>query len=137
MALHSELRSECNTIPMGIGYPVRQTLTNAVVQTSINNLNVFKSFQLVEAFEPSTLQSNAMKFARINARSLKDVLASMSSDYMCHHSSSIKTNNFPPPLRVNNTRSGSPKKTDLVSKKAKINQIAVLRHVGRRYIKHA
>jgi len=36
------LRSECNTIPTG--YPVRQTLTKAVVQTSIKNLNVFNSF---------------------------------------------------------------------------------------------
>ena len=52
MALHSE----CNAIP--IGYPVRQTLATSVVQTSINNLNVFKSFQLMLT-PPSILLSNA------------------------------------------------------------------------------
>jgi len=62
--------------------------------------------------------------------SFKDVLALMSSDYMCHHSSIIKTNSFPPPLQVYNMRPGSPKKADLVSKKAKINLIAVLRQIG-------
>jgi len=122
-----EWHSDGNTI--STGNSVRQPLTKAVVQTSINNLNVFKSFQLMLA-SPSTLLSKAMKFARINARSFKGVLASMSSDYMCHHSSNIKTNSFPPPLRVYDTRPGSPKKLDLVSKKAKINQIAVLRHIG-------
>jgi len=83
-----EWHSECNTI--SIGNPVRQPLTKAVVQTSINNLNVFTSFQLMLA-PPSTLLSNAVKFACINARSFNDVLVSMSSDYMCHHSSNIKT----------------------------------------------
>jgi len=111
-----ELHSECTAIP--IGNPVRQALTKAVIQTSINNLNVFKSFQLMLA-PPSTLLSNAMKFARINARSFKDVFASASSEYMCHYSSNIKTSSFPPPLRVYDTRRGSPKKVDLVSKKAK------------------
>ena len=91
-----------------------------------------KSFQLMLA-PPSTLLSNTMKFARINARSLKDVLASLSSDYMCHHSSNIKTNSFPPPLRAYNMEPGSSKKADLVSEKAKINQIAVLRHIGYTY----
>jgi len=84
---------------------------------------------------PSTLQSNAMKFARINARGFKGALASMFSDYMCHDSSNIKTNSFPSPLRVYNTRPGSPKKADLVSSKAKINKIAVLRHIGYAYNK--
>ena len=79
---------------------------------------------------PSTLLSNAMKFARINTRNFKDVLASMSPDYMCHHSSNIKTNRFPPPLRVYDTSPGSPKKPDLASRKAKINHIAVLGHIG-------
>jgi len=37
-----EWHLECNTI--SIGNAVRQSLTKAVVQTSINNLNVFKSF---------------------------------------------------------------------------------------------
>jgi len=105
-----EWHSECNNI--SIGNPVRQTLTKAVIQTSVNNLNVFKSFQLMPV-PPSTLLSNAVKFARINARSFKDVLASMSSDYMCQHSSNIKTNNFPPTLRVCGTRSGSPKSQTL------------------------
>ena len=86
-----EWHSECNTIP--ICCPVTQPLTKAVVQTSINKLNVFKSFQLMLA-PPSTLLSNTMDFARINARSFKDMLASMSSDYMYHHSSNIKTNSF-------------------------------------------
>ena len=58
-----EWHSECNTIP--IGKPVRQPLTKAVVQTSINSLNVFKSFQLMLG-QPSTLLSNVVKFARIN-----------------------------------------------------------------------
>jgi len=49
-----EWHSECNIIL--IGNPVRQTLTKAVVQTSINNLNVFKRFQLLLA-PPSTLLS--------------------------------------------------------------------------------
>ena len=78
----------------------------------------------------STLLSNAMKFARINACSFKDVLASMSSEYMCHHSSNIKTNSFLPPLRVYDTRSGSPKKPNLASETTKLNQTAVLRHIG-------
>jgi len=77
-----------------------------------------------------TLLSNAMEFARIHARSFKDVLASVSSDYMCHHSDNIKTNSFAPPLGVYDTRPGSPKMADLVSKKAKINHIAVLRYAG-------
>jgi len=53
-----ECHSECNTI--STVNQVRQPLTKAVIQTSINNLNVFKSFQLVLA-PPSTLLSNAMK----------------------------------------------------------------------------
>ena len=122
-----EWHSECNTI--SIGNPVRQPLIKAVVQTSTNNLNVFKSFQLMLAL-PSTLLSNAMKFACINAHSFKDVLASMSSDYMCHHSNNVISNSFPPPLRVYDTQSGSPQKPNLVSKQAKIYQIAVLRHIG-------
>jgi len=69
MALHSR-------IEFGMQYHV---------QTSINNLNVFKSFQLM-LVPPSNLLSNAMKLACINTRSFKDVLTSMSSDYMCHHS---------------------------------------------------
>jgi len=72
------------------GNPIRQPLTKAVVQTSINNLNVFKSFQLMLA-PPSTLLSNAVKFTCINACGFKDLLASMSSDDVCHHSSNIKT----------------------------------------------
>jgi len=127
-----EWHSECNTI--SIGYPVRQPQSKAVVQRSINNLNVFKSFQLMLA-PPSTLLSNAMKFARIHARTFKDVLASISSDYICHHSSNTKTNSLPPPLRVYDTRPGSPKKVNIASKKAKINQIAVLRHIGCTYSK--
>jgi len=95
-----EWHSECSTIL--IGYPVRQTLTKAVVQTSTNNLNVFKSFQLMLA-PPSTLLSNVMKLAHINACSFKDVLASMSSGYMCHHSSNIQINSFTLPLRVYDT----------------------------------
>jgi len=103
---------------ISISNPVRQPLTNAVVQTSINNLNVFKIFQLM-LVPPSTLLSNTMDFDRINERSFKDVLASMSSDYMCHHSSNIKTNSFLPPLQVYDTRPGSPRRADLVSKKTK------------------
>jgi len=37
-----EWYSECNTI--SISYPVKQPLTKAVLQTSINNQNVFKNF---------------------------------------------------------------------------------------------
>jgi len=107
MTLHSKIAFRIQY--HSIGYPVRQTLTKAIVQTSINNLNVFKGFQLMLA-PPSTLLSNTMKFARINAHSFKDVLASMSSDYMCHHSRNIETNSFPPQLRVYNKQSGSPKK---------------------------
>ena len=111
-----EWHSECNTIL--IGNPVRQPLTKAVIQTSINNLNVFKSFQLMLA-PPSTLLSNAIKLACINTRSFKDVLASMSSNYMCHLNSNIKTNSFLLPLRVYDKQPTSPKKADLVSKKPK------------------
>jgi len=110
-----EWHSECNAI--SISNPVRQPL-----QTSINKLNVFKSFPRMLA-PPSTLLSNTMKFARINARSFKDVLASMFSGCICHHSSNIKTNSFPPPLRVYDTPPGSPEKADHVSKNAKINHI--------------
>jgi len=127
-----EWHSECNTI--SIGNPVRQPPTKAAVPTSINNLNVFKSFQLMLA-PPSTLLSNAMKFPRTNACSFKDVLVSTSLEYMCHYSSNIKTNSFPSPLRVYNTRPGSPKKVDFVSRKAKINHIAFLRHAGYTYSK--
>jgi len=42
-------------------------------QTTINNLNVFKSFQLMLA-QPSTLLPNAMKFARMHARSFGTVV---------------------------------------------------------------
>ena len=66
-----EWHSECNTIP--IGKPIRQPLTKAVVQRSIKNLNVFKSFELMLA-PPSTLLSNAMKFACIHARSFWTVV---------------------------------------------------------------
>ena len=62
-----EWHSECNTI--SIGNPVRQPLTRAVVQTSINNLNVFKSFQLM-LVPLSILLSHAMKFTRIKARTV-------------------------------------------------------------------
>jgi len=123
-----------NTIPFRLVTQWGNHLTKAAVQTSINNLNVFKSFQLMLA-APSTLLSNAMKFARINARSFKYVLSSTSSEYMCHYSSNIKTNSFPSPLPVYDTRPGSPKKADRVSKKAKINHIAVLRHAGYTYSK--
>jgi len=44
----------------------------------------------------STLLSNAMKFTHINARSFKHMLASMSSDYMCDHSSNVKLTAFHP-----------------------------------------
>ena len=98
-----EWHMECN--PVSIWNPVRQPLIKAVVQTSINNLNVFKSFRLMLA-PPSTLLSNAIKFARINACSVKDILGSMSSDYMCDHSNNIKTNSFLPPLRVCDMRLG-------------------------------
>jgi len=90
-----ELHSVCNTI--STDNPVTQTLTKAVIQTSINNLNVSKSFKLMLE-PPSTLLSNAMKFARMNACCFNDVLASMSFDYMCHNSSNIGTNSFLPPL---------------------------------------
>jgi len=72
-----EWHSECNTI--SIGNPVKQPLTKAVVHRSIPYLNAFKSFQLMLA-PLSTLLSNAMKLACINARGFKDALASMSSD---------------------------------------------------------
>jgi len=70
-----EWHSECNTIPNR--YPVRQPLTIAVMQTTINNLNVFKSFQLMLA-PSSTLLSNSVKFLRIHTYNFKYVLASPS-----------------------------------------------------------
>jgi len=66
-----EWHSDCNNTR--IGNPVRQPLTKAVVQTSINNLNVFKSFPLMLA-PTFTLLSNAMKFARIHARTFRAVV---------------------------------------------------------------
>jgi len=63
------------------------------------------------------------------------MLALMSSDYMCHHSSNIKTNSFPPALHVYHTPPGSSKNGRPCLKKAKINHIAVLRHAGYTYSK--
>jgi len=60
-----EWPSECNTI--SIGNPAWQPLTKDAVQTSINNLNVFKSFQLMPA-PPSTLLPNAVSDVRSHKR---------------------------------------------------------------------
>ena len=79
---------------------------------------------------PSTLLSNAMKFAHINVRSFKDVLASTSSEYMCHYSTAFRRH-----YESATHDQVHQKKADLVSKTAKINHIAVLRHAGYTYSK--
>jgi len=53
-------------------------------QSSCKQCECIQKLQLMLA-PPSNLLSNAIKFACINACSFKDVLTSMSSDYMCHH----------------------------------------------------
>jgi len=122
-----EWHSECNTI--SIGNPVRQPLSKAIVQTSINNVNVFKSFQLMLA-PPSTLLSNAMDFARTNARSFKDVLASACVIIAAILKRTAFRRHYESMARDQVRQKGRP-----CLKKDNINQIAVLTYIGYTYSK--
>jgi len=62
--------------------PCKETLTQAVVWTSINNLNVFKSFQLMLA-PPSKLLSNAIKFTHIHTCSFRIVVLELTKLLPC------------------------------------------------------